>query len=48
MNWHIEAMPYHLEQVRLGRIKRLIASKASAEKEPALPARSAIPQIRND
>ena len=24
MNWHIEAMAYHLEQVRLGRIKRLI------------------------
>ena len=24
MNWHIEAMAYHLEQVRLGKIKRLI------------------------
>jgi predicted phage terminase large subunit-like protein len=24
MNWHVEAMAYHLEQVRLGRIKRLI------------------------
>ena len=24
MNWHIEAMAYHLEQVQLGRIKRLI------------------------
>ena len=24
MNWHIEAMAYHLEQVRLGRIKRLM------------------------
>src|SRR5262245_55982522 len=24
MNWHIEAIAYHLEQVRLGRIKRLI------------------------
>jgi predicted phage terminase large subunit-like protein len=24
MNWHIEAMAYHLEQVRRGRIKRLI------------------------
>ena len=23
-NWHIEAMAYHLEQVRLGKIKRLI------------------------
>ena len=23
MNWHVEAMAYHLEQVRLGRIKRL-------------------------
>src|SRR5690242_18529766 len=24
MNWHILALAYHLEQVRLGRIKRLI------------------------
>ena len=24
MNWHIEAMAYHLEQVRLGRITRLM------------------------
>ena len=24
MNWHIRALAYHLEQVRLGRIKRLI------------------------
>ena len=24
MNWHIDAIAYHLEQVRLGRIKRLI------------------------
>ena len=24
MNWHIEVIAYHLEQVRLGRIKRLI------------------------
>jgi hypothetical protein len=24
MNWHIESIAYHLEQVRLGRIKRLI------------------------
>jgi predicted phage terminase large subunit-like protein len=24
MNWHIEAMAYHLEQVRRGRVKRLI------------------------
>jgi hypothetical protein len=24
MNWHIEAMAYHLEQVRLGKINRLI------------------------
>lgn len=24
LNWHIEAMAFHLEQVRLGKIKRLI------------------------
>jgi hypothetical protein len=24
MNWHIDAIAHHLEQVRLGRIKRLI------------------------
>ena len=32
MNWHIEAMAYHLEQVRLGRIKRLMISPAALSK----------------
>ena len=30
MNWHIEAMAYHLEQVRLGIIKRLMINSPAA------------------